>query len=194
GVRRARARHARVPGRGARPVRLGAGARGRARGGARQPADAGPTLGRLGRLGILRRGRSIERRRRPQLPDTRPGDDVHRARESPLRGLSPAALRRRSDRRARPADHRRRALLRLMARVELEHVDKTFPEGTRAVADFTLQVADGELLVLVGPSGCGKSTVLRLVAGLETAPAGGPPGWGPVGTTAPAPGRHAPPR
>jgi multiple sugar transport system ATP-binding protein len=59
-----------------------------------------------------------------------------------------------------------------MARVELEHVDKTFPDGTRAAADVTLQVADSELLVLVGPSGCGKSTVLRLVAGLETATAG----------------------
>ena len=59
-----------------------------------------------------------------------------------------------------------------MARVELEHVDKTFPDGTRAAADVTLQIADSELLVLVGPSGCGKSTVLRLVAGLETATAG----------------------
>jgi len=59
-----------------------------------------------------------------------------------------------------------------MARVELEHVEKTFPDGTRAVADTTLRVEDGELFVLVGPSGCGKSTVLRLVAGLETATAG----------------------
>ena len=59
-----------------------------------------------------------------------------------------------------------------MARVELEHVDKTFPDGTRAAADVTLRIADSELLVLVGPSGCGKSTVLRLVAGLETATAG----------------------
>jgi ABC-type sugar transport system ATPase subunit len=59
-----------------------------------------------------------------------------------------------------------------MARVELEGVDKTFPDGTRAVADATLRIEDSELLVLVGPSGCGKSTVLRLVAGLETATAG----------------------
>jgi multiple sugar transport system ATP-binding protein len=59
-----------------------------------------------------------------------------------------------------------------MARVELEHVDKTFPDGTRAVADATIRIENGELFVLVGPSGCGKSTVLRLVAGLEDATAG----------------------
>jgi multiple sugar transport system ATP-binding protein len=59
-----------------------------------------------------------------------------------------------------------------MARVTLEHVEKTFPGGTRALADCSLDVADGELVVLVGPSGCGKSTLLRLVAGLEEATAG----------------------
>ena len=59
-----------------------------------------------------------------------------------------------------------------MARVEFEHVEKVFPGGARALADFTLDVGDGELLVLVGPSGCGKSTVLRILAGLETPSAG----------------------
>ncbi len=59
-----------------------------------------------------------------------------------------------------------------MARVELEHVDKVYANGVRAVIDCTLGVDDGELLVLVGPSGCGKSTVLRLVAGLEEISAG----------------------
>ena len=59
-----------------------------------------------------------------------------------------------------------------MARVVLEHVDKVFPGDTRALADCSLDVADGELVVLVGPSGCGKSTVLRIVAGLEEASAG----------------------
>jgi ABC-type sugar transport system ATPase subunit len=59
-----------------------------------------------------------------------------------------------------------------MARVELEHVEKVYPGGTRAIRDFSLDVADGELLVMVGPSGCGKSTILRLVAGLEE-PTGG---------------------
>jgi ABC-type sugar transport system ATPase subunit len=59
-----------------------------------------------------------------------------------------------------------------MARVAFEHVSKTFEGGARALADFSLEVADGELLVLVGPSGCGKSTVLRLLAGLEVPTAG----------------------
>jgi len=59
-----------------------------------------------------------------------------------------------------------------MARVDLEHVEKVYENGTRAVIDCTLHVDDGELLVLVGPSGCGKSTVLRLVAGLEDLSAG----------------------
>jgi ABC-type sugar transport system ATPase subunit len=54
-----------------------------------------------------------------------------------------------------------------MARVVLEHVAKTFPGGTHALVDYSLDVADGELLVVVGPSGSGKSTVLRLIAGLD---------------------------
>src|SRR5258705_10305565 len=59
-----------------------------------------------------------------------------------------------------------------MARVAFARVVKVYPNGTRALDDCTLDVADGELLVLVGPSGCGKSTVLRLVAGLEQASGG----------------------
>ncbi len=59
-----------------------------------------------------------------------------------------------------------------MAHVELEHVDKVYPGGMRAVVDCSLRVEDAELVVLVGPSGCGKSTVLRLVAGLEDISAG----------------------
>jgi multiple sugar transport system ATP-binding protein len=54
-----------------------------------------------------------------------------------------------------------------MAAIALEHVSKRFPTGTLAVDDLSLDVADGEFLVLVGPSGCGKTTVLRLIAGLE---------------------------
>ncbi|MFH1268607.1 MAG: ABC transporter ATP-binding protein [Planctomycetota bacterium] len=54
-----------------------------------------------------------------------------------------------------------------MARVRLEHVGKVYPNGFEAIRDFDLDVADGELLVLVGPSGCGKTTLLRMIAGLE---------------------------
>ncbi|HEY6473159.1 MAG TPA: ABC transporter ATP-binding protein [Acidimicrobiales bacterium] len=53
-----------------------------------------------------------------------------------------------------------------MAQVSLEGVTKRFGETT-AVDDLTLEVTDGELLVLLGSSGCGKTTVLRMVAGLE---------------------------
>jgi ABC-type sugar transport system ATPase subunit len=59
-----------------------------------------------------------------------------------------------------------------MAHVEIEHVEKVYAQGTRAIADCTLAIADGELLVLVGPSGCGKSTLLRLIAGLEDVTSG----------------------
>src|SRR3712207_4000536 len=54
-----------------------------------------------------------------------------------------------------------------MARLQFDHIWKRYPDGTEAVKDLTLDVADGEFLVLVGPSGCGKSTALRMVAGLE---------------------------
>jgi multiple sugar transport system ATP-binding protein len=54
-----------------------------------------------------------------------------------------------------------------MAQIVLERITKQFPDGTFAVRDFDLEVADGEFMVLVGPSGSGKSTALRMVAGLE---------------------------
>jgi multiple sugar transport system ATP-binding protein len=53
-----------------------------------------------------------------------------------------------------------------MASVIYEHVSKVF-DGTPAVNDLTLDIGDGEFMVLVGPSGCGKSTALRMLAGLE---------------------------
>ena len=59
-----------------------------------------------------------------------------------------------------------------MATLHVENLTKTFPGGTHAVDRVDLEVADGELLVLVGPSGCGKSTTMRLVAGLERPTAG----------------------
>ncbi len=58
-----------------------------------------------------------------------------------------------------------------MPSVSFEHVTKRFGETT-VVEDFTLDVADGELLVLVGGSGSGKSTILRMLAGLETVSTG----------------------
>jgi multiple sugar transport system ATP-binding protein len=54
-----------------------------------------------------------------------------------------------------------------MASVTMEHLTKIYPNGHVGLEDLSLDVADGELLVLVGPSGCGKSTALRMVAGLE---------------------------
>jgi multiple sugar transport system ATP-binding protein len=56
--------------------------------------------------------------------------------------------------------------------IELEGVRKVYGEDVLAVEDFTLEIAEGEFMVLVGPSGCGKSTLLRLIAGLEEATAG----------------------
>ena len=59
-----------------------------------------------------------------------------------------------------------------MAELKLEHLDKIYDNKVQAVFDFNMDVADGELIVLVGPSGCGKSTTLRMVAGLEDISAG----------------------
>jgi len=54
-----------------------------------------------------------------------------------------------------------------VAEVVLEHLTKEFPGGTVALDDLSLDIADGEFMILVGPSGCGKTTALRCVAGLE---------------------------
>lgn len=59
-----------------------------------------------------------------------------------------------------------------MATVELIEMTKIYPNGTEAVRGLSLQVSDGEFMVLVGPSGCGKTTALRMVAGLEDISAG----------------------
>src|SRR6185437_6029864 len=54
-----------------------------------------------------------------------------------------------------------------MAEIEFDDVTKRYADGFEAVKHLNLDVADGELMILVGPSGCGKSTALRMVAGLE---------------------------
>ncbi len=59
-----------------------------------------------------------------------------------------------------------------MAQVTLSNIKKVYPNGYVAVHDASIQINDGEFVVLVGPSGCGKSTTLRMVAGLESISSG----------------------
>jgi multiple sugar transport system ATP-binding protein len=54
-----------------------------------------------------------------------------------------------------------------MAEIVLDRVTKVFADGYEAVKDMSLEISDGEFMILVGPSGCGKSTALRMIAGLE---------------------------
>ncbi len=54
-----------------------------------------------------------------------------------------------------------------MATLSLRNINKVYPNGTQAVFDFNLEIADKDFVCFVGPSGCGKSTTLRMIAGLE---------------------------
>lgn len=54
-----------------------------------------------------------------------------------------------------------------MARIEMKNIVKRYGDGFPAVNDVSLDIRDGELMILVGPSGCGKSTLLRMIVGLE---------------------------
>jgi multiple sugar transport system ATP-binding protein len=54
-----------------------------------------------------------------------------------------------------------------VAAIELESLTKVYADGTRAVHELDLEIADGEFVVFVGPSGCGKTSALRMIAGLE---------------------------
>jgi multiple sugar transport system ATP-binding protein len=59
-----------------------------------------------------------------------------------------------------------------MAPITYERVTKEFQGGTKAVNELSIEIPDGEFLVLVGPSGCGKTTALRMLAGLEEVTSG----------------------
>ena len=54
-----------------------------------------------------------------------------------------------------------------MAEINLEKLTKVYSDGTEAVTELDLEIANGEFVVFVGPSGCGKTTALRMIAGLE---------------------------
>src|SRR6202011_4774438 len=54
-----------------------------------------------------------------------------------------------------------------MAEITLKNISKIYPDGYHAVDSVSLDIADGEFVILVGPSGCGKSTLLRMIVGLE---------------------------
>ena len=54
-----------------------------------------------------------------------------------------------------------------MAQIKLDNIVKKYGDGFPAVNDVSLDIADGEFMILVGPSGCGKSTLLRMIVGLE---------------------------
>ena len=59
-----------------------------------------------------------------------------------------------------------------MATLSLRNINKIYPNGTQAVFDFNLEIADKDFVCFVGPSGCGKSTTLRMIAGLENISSG----------------------
>lgn len=54
-----------------------------------------------------------------------------------------------------------------MARLSLQHIQRTYDDQAHVVKDFNLEIADKEFIVLVGPSGCGRSTTLRMITGSE---------------------------
>ena len=54
-----------------------------------------------------------------------------------------------------------------MAAIDMRNIVKTYGDGFKAVNNVSIDVQDGEFMILVGPSGCGKSTLLRMIVGLE---------------------------
>ena len=59
-----------------------------------------------------------------------------------------------------------------MTLLSIEHLNKTYADGTEALRDVSVRATDGEILAILGGSGCGKTTLLRLVAGLDQASGG----------------------
>jgi len=59
-----------------------------------------------------------------------------------------------------------------MSLLAVEHLGKTYADGTEALRDISLRSGDGEILAILGGSGCGKTTLLRLIAGLDQSSAG----------------------
>jgi len=59
-----------------------------------------------------------------------------------------------------------------MAAVSLRDVRKSYTPELQVIHGVSMEIKDGEFIVILGPSGCGKSTLLRMVAGLETTTAG----------------------
>ncbi|MGH7908869.1 MAG: ATP-binding cassette domain-containing protein, partial [Thermodesulfobacteriota bacterium] len=59
-----------------------------------------------------------------------------------------------------------------MAAVSLKDVRKSYTTDLQVIHGVSMEIKDGEFIVILGPSGCGKSTLLRMVAGLETITAG----------------------
>ena len=105
--------------------------------------------------GIGTRGAEPARRRHPR-PATR-----RRRRRAPRQGR-------------RPPDRPQEGDADLMTQtgIRIDGVTKAYKNGPRAVDDVSLEVRQGEFMVLVGPSGCGKSTLLKLIAGIEETTAG----------------------
>src|SRR5438045_9036985 len=77
-----------------------------------------------------------------------------------------------------------------MAPIQLEQLTKIYPDGTKAVRELDLEIADGEFVVFVGPSGCGKTSALRMIAGLEPISSGTVRGGGNVVNDLPPKARH----
>ena len=131
---------------------------------------------RTGQLGSPFPARPHRRRHAPPVAAPARGDPRARARRRRrlpgrrARRRRPPPRRRRDRRSARPrppASGVGGGDRRLMGGIRLEATTKIYPNGVKAIDDVTLDIRDGEFMVLVGPSGCGKSTLLRMIAGLE---------------------------